>query len=221
VTTSYLVTDVRRPGVSWAAALFPASVGVKGVARRFLLLTAGRPGDQTAGRPGDHSWPQTMKRVPAGAMARRSRQVKAVEPQIGAMEGLLRGRSDEEATLLLVAALFADGQSQRHRLLIGHKNRSSAQTQRNRTQTTVILRTLERRGDPRFPLNMRLCPSQDRIHYPFAMQKVVGSNPIIRSRKPRKSGVFFERADLSQCVPDCVPRIGVASRRRGALNVHR
>jgi hypothetical protein len=40
-------------------------------------------------------------------------RLKRSNYRFGAMEGPFRGRSDEEDTLLLVAALFADGQSQR------------------------------------------------------------------------------------------------------------
>jgi hypothetical protein len=64
----------------------------------------------------------------------------------------------------------------------GHKNRSSAQIVRNRPQTTVNRAGARRAGSaPDSAQPCRLVGRMDRTHNPLAMQKVVGSNPIIRS----------------------------------------
>jgi hypothetical protein len=47
-------------------------------------------------------------------------------------------------------------------------------------------------------MNKRVAPQNDRTHDPLAMQKVVGSSPIIRSQNPSKTGVFvFKAGDVS------------------------
>ena len=67
-----------------------------------------------------------------------------------------------------------------------------------------------------------VAPLRTRTHDPFAMQKVVGSSPIIRSRKPRKRGFLLPvratgRGSCRRCCPFARPVVRVALRFRHPL----